>query len=309
MNHHTEKEQKQIEILAPAGSYASLEAALAAGADAIYAGGMRFGARAYAGNLSEEEYLRAIDEVHLQQKKIYMTVNTLLKDQELGELYDYLLPYYRQGLDAVIVQDPGVFSFIRGVFPDLPIHVSTQMTVTGSYGAEFFGKHGAQRIVPAREINLSEIREMKEKTGLEIECFVHGAMCYCYSGQCLMSSMIGGRSGNRGQCAQPCRLPYAVDGKKPQDIMSLKDLCTIEMIPDLVDAGIDSFKIEGRMKQPEYVYTVARMYRKYADLYLQEGRKGFHVDPQDLKILQSAYTRRGYMKGYYQCENLSLIHI
>ena len=140
-----------------------------------------------------------------------MTVNTLLKDYELAELYEYLLPYYRQGLDAVIVQDLGVFSFIREVFPDLPVHVSTQMTVTGEYGAEFFGRKGATRIVPAREISLEEVRRMKERTGLEMECFVHGAMCYCYSGQCLMSSMIGGRSGNRGQCAQPCRLPYSVE--------------------------------------------------------------------------------------------------
>lgn len=199
MNREAENRHNHIEILAPAGSYESLTAALAAGADAIYAGGMRFGARAYAGNLDEEQYLRAIDEVHLQQRKIYMTVNTLLKDYELAELYEYLLPYYRQGLDAVIVQDLGVFSFIREVFPDLPVHVSTQMTVTGEYGAEFFGRKGATRIVPAREISLEEVRRMKERTGLEMECFVHGAMCYCYSGQCLMSSMIGGRSGNRGQ--------------------------------------------------------------------------------------------------------------
>lgn len=303
MNREAENRHNHIEILAPAGSYESLTAALAAGADAIYAGGMRFGARAYAGNLDEEQYLRAIDEVHLQQRKIYMTVNTLLKDYELAELYEYLLPYYRQGLDAVIVQDLGVFSFIREVFPDLPVHVSTQMTVTGEYGAEFFGRKGATRIVPAREISLEEVRRMKERTGLEMECFVHGAMCYCYSGQCLMSSMIGGRSGNRGQCAQPCRLPYSVEGKKPQDLMSLKDLCTIEMIPDLIEAGIDSFKIEGRMKQPEYVYTVVRMYRKYVNLYLQKGRDGFRVKPEDLKTLENAYRRRGYMKGYYQCEN------
>ena len=298
MNREAENRHNHIEILAPAGSYESLTAALAAGADAIYAGGMRFGARAYAGNLDEEQYLRAIDEVHLQQRKIYLTVNTLLKDYELAELYEYLLPYYRQGLDAVIVQDLGVFSFIREVFPDLPVHVSTQMTVTGEYGAEFFGRKGATRIVPAREISLEEVRRMKERTGLEMECFVHGAMCYCYSGQCLMSSMIGGRSGNRGQCAQPCRLPYSVEGKKPQDLMSLKDLCTIEMIPDLIEAGIDSFKIEGRMKQPEYVYTVVRMYRKYVNLYLQKGRDGFRVKPEDLKTLENAYRRRGYMKGY-----------
>lgn len=236
---------------------------------------MRFGARAYAGNLDEEQYLRAIDEVHLQQRKIYMTVNTLLKDYELAELYEYLLPYYRQGLDAVIVQDLGVFSFIREVFPDLPVHVSTQMTVTGEYGAEFFGRKGATRIVPAREISLEEVRRMKERTGLEMECFVHGAMCYCYSGQCLMSSMIGGRSGNRGQCAQPCRLPYSVEGKKPQDLMSLKDLCTIEMIPDLIEAGIDSFKIEGRMRQPEYVLYGCTDVPQIRESLFAERARGF----------------------------------
>ena len=154
---------------------------------------------------------------------------------------------------------------------------------------------GAERIVPARELSLEEIRSMKKETGLEIECFVHGAMCYCYSGQCLMSSMIGGRSGNRGQCAQPCRLSYSVERQKPRELMSLKDLCTIDMIPELIEAGIDSFKIEGRMKQPDYVYIVVSMYRKYADLYLAEGAARYQVSAQDRKVLEGVY--------------LSLIHI
>lgn len=293
----------QIEILAPAGSYESLIAAISAGADAVYIGGTRFGARAYANNLDEERMLEAIDYVHLHGRKIYMTVNTLLKDNEISELYDYLLPYYKQGLDAVIVQDTGVFDYIKTNFPDLPIHVSTQMTVTNEASARFFKECGAERIVPARELSLDEVREMKEKTGLEIECFVHGALCYCYSGQCLLSSMIGGRSGNRGQCAQPCRLPYKVNGKKPQDILSLKDLCTIEMIPELIEAGIDSFKIEGRMKQPEYVYMVVSMYRKYVDLYLKDGKKKFAVSEKDIKLLQGIYRRRGYCDGYYNHHN------
>lgn len=296
--------KKEIEILAPAGSWDSLMAGISAGADAVYIGGSRFGARAYADNLDEEQMMRAIDYVHLHGRKIYMTVNTLLKEKELSELYDYLCPYYRQGLDAVIVQDMGVMRYIREVFPELAIHVSTQATVTNTHGAEFFRELGAVRIVPARELSLAEIREMKERTGLEIECFVHGALCYCYSGQCLLSSMIGGRSGNRGQCAQPCRLPYRVSGKGPAaDVMSLKDLCTIDLIPELVDAGIDSFKIEGRMKQPDYVYTVTGMYRKYTDLYLEHGKEGYQVSEEDRRKLTDSYRRRGYCEGYYKRQN------
>ena len=248
--------KREIEILAPAGSYESLKAAIAAGADAVYVGGNRFGARAYANNFSEEELLEAIDYVHLHGKKIYLTVNTLLKEKELErELYSYLLPYYRQGLDAVIVQDSGVLRFVREYFPSFPIHASTQMTITGADGARFMEEQGVERIVTARELSLKEIKEISEKTSLEIESFVHGALCYCYSGQCLYSSLLGGRSGNRGQCAQPCRLPYKVDGKTSY-VMSLKDLCTVEFIPDLAEAGIYSFKIEGRMKKPEYVAAV-----------------------------------------------------
>ena len=232
-----------------------------------------------------------------------MTVNTLLKEQELGELVDYLRPYYEQGLDAVIVQDIGAMRLIREAFPDLPLHVSTQATVTQTLSAQLFQRMGAERIVPARELSLEEIKNMKNATGLEIECFVHGALCYCYSGQCLMSSMIGGRSGNRGECAQPCRLPYRVENRKSADLMSLKDLCTIDMIPELVEAGIDSFKIEGRMKQPDYVYTVTQMYRKYTDIYLQKGKKGFHVTKEDKEKLENCYRRRGYCDGYYRKQN------
>lgn len=294
---------KKVEILAPAGSCESLRAAVCAGADAVYIGGSRFGARAYAENPDEEQLLEAIDYVHLHGRKIYMTVNTLLKDNELAQLYEYLLPYYERGVDAVIVQDLGVLDFVKEHFSGLPVHVSTQMTVTNALGAAFFKGKGAERIVPARELNLQEIRQMKDRTGLEIECFVHGALCYCYSGQCLMSSLIGGRSGNRGQCAQPCRLSYEVSGGKPSDILSLKDLCTIEMLPRLIGAGIDSFKIEGRMKQPEYVYTVVSVYRKYVDLYYEGGSENFRVSGEDMKLLQGAYRRRGYCEGYYEQNN------
>lgn len=296
--------KKNIEVLAPAGSYEILKAAIESGADAVYVGGSRFGARAFAQNFTEEELLDAIDYVHLRGKKLFLTVNTLIKEKEFKDLYTYLLPYYERGLDAVIVQDMGVLNYVKKQFPEMDVHASTQMTITNSISAEYLETLGVARVVPARELSLNEVKEIAEKTDLEIECFVHGALCYCYSGQCLMSSMIGGRSGNRGQCAQPCRLPYKVnDSKQPADIMSLKDLCTIEHIPDLIEAGITSFKIEGRMKQPSYVAVVTSMYRKYVDLYLAKGRKEFKVSKEDKEILLQAYKRRGYCDGYYYRHN------
>ncbi|MBQ2987216.1 MAG: U32 family peptidase [Tyzzerella sp.] len=297
--------RNNVEILSPAGSYESLKAAIAAGADAVYIGGTRFGARAYANNLTEEELLEAIDYVHLHGRRIYLTVNTLLKEQELQkELYKYLLPYYRQGIDAVIVQDIGVLKFIREQFPDLPIHASTQMTVTNVLGAKFLRDLGVERVVTAREMQLSEIKDITEHTDIEIESFVHGALCYSYSGQCLYSSLIGGRSGNRGQCAQPCRLPYCVnDEKNPQYVLSLKDMCTLEYIPELVEAGIYSFKIEGRMKKPEYVALVTAMYRKYVDLYFKYGKQKFFVEAKDREMLMDIYNRGGSHGGYYHIKN------
>lgn len=293
----------KIEILAPAGDYETLKAAVCAGADAVYAGGERFGARAYAKNFSKDELLSAIDYVHIHGKKLYLTVNTLVKEREFPELYDYLLPFYRQGLDAVIVQDVGVMEYIHIQFPGLSVHASTQMTITNVISARYLEQIGIRRIVPARELSLREIREIRENTKLEIECFVHGALCYCYSGQCLLSSMIGGRSGNRGQCAQPCRLPYQAGEGPARDLLSLKDLCMIQAIPDLIESGIWSFKIEGRMKQPGYVAVVTGMYRRYVDLYLRQGREGFHVSDADLSKLQHAYQRRGYCDGYYYRHN------
>lgn len=297
-----EKQNRSIEILAPAGSYESFRAAIAAGADAVYAGGPRFGARAFAENFSEQELLAAIDEAHLHHCRFYLTINTLLKDMEIGELPAYLQPLYEGGLDAVIVQDVGVLKLVREYFPQLEIHASTQMSITGVYGASFLKEAGAVRVVPARELSVEEVRQIKQKTGMEVECFVHGALCYCYSGQCLMSSMIGGRSGNRGQCAQPCRLIYESEGKIGH-LMSLKDICTLELIPDLIEAGIDSFKIEGRMKRPEYVAGVTAVYRKYTDLYLQYGRDGYHVAKQDKERLMDLYNRGGFHSGYYLQRN------
>lgn len=296
---------KKVEILSPAGSYESLKAAIAAGADAVYIGGTRFGARAYANNLHEDELLEAIDYVHLHGRKIYLTINTLLKEQELkNELYEYLLPYYKQGIDAVIVQDIGVLKYVKECFPDLPIHASTQMTITNQLGAKFLEELGVERVVTARELQLDEIKDIRDNTNLEIESFVHGALCYCYSGQCLYSSLIGGRSGNRGQCAQPCRLPYKVHERRELEyILSLKDMCTLEYIPELVAAGIDSFKIEGRMKKPEYVALVTAMYRKYVDLYLEKGKQHFFVEPKDREKLMDLYNRGGSHGGYYHTKN------
>ena len=317
--------KKKVEILAPAGSFDSMKAAVAAGADAVYMGGSRFGARAYAENPDEMGMLEAINYVHLHGRQLYMTVNTLVKEDEMDDLYDYLLPYYQAGLDAVIVQDMGVFSYIREHFPDLPVHASTQMTITGPEGAALMTRMGATRIVTARELSLEEIRSIYQETGVEIESFVHGALCYCYSGQCLFSSLIGGRSGNRGRCAQTCRLPFDVlrrlDENNPNEnknkkkengvlnpgdskyVLSLKDLCTLDILPDILEAGVYSLKIEGRMKSPRYTAGVVRLYRKYVDLYLKNGRKGYRVDPKDRKELLDLFDRGGQTLGYYTEHN------
>lgn len=294
---------KKVEILAPAGSFECLVAALKSGADAIYVGGDKFGARANANNFSLDELKQAIDLVHLHGKQLYLTVNTLLKEQEIcEELYEYLAPLYEHGMDAVIVQDLGVLQYIREQFVDLPIHASTQMTVTNLLGAKFLEQQGVERVVTSRELSVSEVGEIARETNLEIESFVHGALCYSYSGQCLFSSMIGGRSGNRGQCAQPCRLPYEVDGRSDY-FMSLKDICTLHDIPDLIEAGVYSFKIEGRMKKPEYVASVTSMYRKYVDLYLKKGRKGYRVSEEDLDLLRDIFNRGDFHGGYWKQHN------
>lgn len=301
---------KNIELLAPAGSYESLVAAVNAGADAVYIGGKKFSARAYADNPDEDVLIKGIEYAHIFGVNVYMTINTLLKESEIIELFDYIKTYYNAGVDAVIVQDLGVFEFIRKHFPDLPIHASTQMTITGSYGAIFLKKQGASRIVPAREISLEEIKDIDKKSDIEIECFVHGALCYSYSGQCLMSSMIGGRSGNRGRCAQTCRLPYDVyDGEKKlnkadeRNLLSCKDLCSLDILPDLIEAGIDSLKIEGRMKAPRYTAGVVSIWRKYLDLYKRLGRAGYNVDKADRKLLLDLFDRGGQTDGYYKEHN------
>lgn len=295
----------------------SIRAAVHAGADAVYAGGRLFGARAYADNPEKDALLEVIDYCHLYGVKLYLTVNTLLKEYELTQMLpEYLAPIYEHGVDAVLVQDFGVFHFLKHAFPDLPLHASTQMTVTGPDGVRLLKEMGAERVVLSRELSLAEIQAIRKKCDVELETFVHGALCYCYSGKCLMSSMIGGRSGNRGRCAQPCRLPWdlyesqdSVRGRRSlndpsqQYLLSPKDICTLRLLPELIDAGISSLKIEGRMKSPEYTAGVTAMYRKYIDLYLEKGRKGYHVDAADEKLLAQLFSRGAFSEGYYQERN------
>lgn len=297
------------ELLAPAGNKEAFQAALCAGADAVYVGGQKYGARAYADNFDEQTLLWAIDTAHLYEKKIYMTINTLVKKPELKELYDYFLPFYQAGLDGIIVQDFGVVSLMQKYFPQMKLHASTQMTVTGSMGAKLLKEKGMERVVPARELSLQEIVEIKKEADIEVETFIHGAMCYGYSGQCLFSSMLGQRSGNRGRCAGPCRLPYKAyyDGKRLNDEqslyqLSLKDLCSLDIIPDLMDAGIDSFKIEGRMKSKEYVSFVTGLYRYYMDAY-HTNPKEYRVEEKDKRNLQNLFSRGSIETGYYFVHN------
>lgn len=295
---------RKPELLAPAGNYESFLGAIAAGADAVYLAGTKYGARAYADNFTEEEICRAVSYAHIFDRKVYLTVNTLLKDEELKELTAYLTPYYLAGLDGVIVQDLGALLTIKEHFPGLKLHASTQMSLTGSVGARMLKDLGVVRIVPARELSLKEIISIKEETGLEIEAFIHGAMCYSYSGQCLFSSILGGRSGNRGRCAQPCRLPFRVGREGYEQYpLSMKDMCTVECLPALIEAGIDSFKIEGRMKKPEYAAGVTAIYRKYIDLYWQKGKEGYEVSREDRERIASLYIRSGMQEGYYFKQN------
>ncbi len=295
-------EKRIPEILAPAGTIEALEAAVKAGADAVYVGGSLYSARAFAGNFGPEEMLRAIDFCHLYGAKLYMAVNTLLKTDEIGQLSEYMRPYYSAGVDGVIVQDMGVAKVLHEAYPDLPLHGSTQMSVSSRWGASFLKDCGFTRVVPARELSLEEIKQIKNATDIEIESFVHGAMCFAYSGKCLMSSFIGGRSGNRGRCAQPCRQCYEIDRKSKAYILSLKDMCTLRELPELIDAGIDSFKIEGRMKKPEYVAATTDAYRRARDMYL-EGRWDDSVIEKMILDMQDIYNRGGFSNGYYYRKN------
>nr|WP_315100638.1 U32 family peptidase [uncultured Catonella sp.] len=307
--------KKEIEILAPAGSIDRMKAAFAGGADACYIGGKNFGARAYADNPEEKELVDAIYYAHVHNKKLYMTINTLIKEDEMKGLYNYVLPYYKAGIDAILVQDLGVLKFLHENFPDLVLHASTQMSVCDTGVVNLLEKFDVKRLVLSRELSLKEVTAFK-KEKIEIECFVHGALCVCYSGQCLMSAMNGGRSGNRGSCAGSCRMSYNLyagdnlTGKpahiletKPY-LLSPKDICALDLIPDMAEAGIDSFKIEGRMKRPEYAALTAYLYRKWTDVYLENGKEYFNSEKavrernSDIEKLSDIYNRGSFTKGY-----------
>lgn len=291
---------KNIELLAPAGTVESLYAAINSGADAIYMGGTKFSARAYASNFTNEDLEYVVRYAHLYGVKIFIAVNTLIKENELSEAVEYIDFLYSIGVDALIVQDFGIAKILRDRYKDFEVHSSTQMTIHNGEGAKFLKSQGFHRIVLARELNLKEIKYISSDLDIETEMFVHGALCVCYSGQCLMSSMIGGRSGNRGRCAQPCRLPYDIintkDGtNKKAYILSPKDMCNIDNVEDLIKTGTSSLKIEGRMKRPEYVAGVVKSYRKAIDSY---NNKGTFNSRNDEKVLLQLFNREGFSKAY-----------
>ena len=301
----------EMELLAPAGDLKILKSAINAGADAVYFGGDMFGARASAKNFSFEDAKEGLSYIHNRNKKAYLTVNTLLKNLEIeNQLYDYIKAYYEEGIDGVIIQDYGVFCFLREFFPELELHASTQMNISSKYGAHFLKDSGAKRIVPGRELSLDEIKTIHDEVGIEIEVFVHGALCVCYSGNCLMSSFIGGRSGNRGRCAQPCRLPYylcdenknLIDSEQKYYI-SPKDLWGIHDLPRLYNAGVYSLKVEGRLKNEAYVTNVVSVYRKYLDRLFTEGEKNYFVEKKDELRLLDAGNRGGFTNRYYDVHN------
>lgn len=300
----------EIEVLAPAGSLESLVAAVNAGADAIYIGGQKFGARAYAKNPQEDALLQGIVYAHHFGVKVYMTLNTLLKEDEIKDLCEYVRPYYEAGVDALIVQDLGVMDVLMTYFPDVDIHASTQMSIMGHASAAKLYQMGVRRVVLAREASFSEIQKIRKSSEIEIEGFIHGALCYSYSGQCFMSSLIGGRSANRGKCAGTCRLGFEAikNGKRLNKrdenyLLSCKDLCSLDILPDVLLAGVDSLKIEGRMKSPRYTAGVVRIWRKYVDLYQKVGAEGYRVEQKDRKELLDLYDRGGQTDGYYASHN------
>ena len=291
---------KKIELLAPAGNMNSLKAAISAGCDAVYLAGKLFGARSFAGNFSNEEIIEAINYSHLYGVKVYITVNTLIFDEEVESFLKYIDFIHRNNVDAVIIQDLGMLDLVRKTYPNLELHASTQMHIHNNEGVKLAKSIGIKRVVLARETDIDTIKEIKENNDIELEIFVHGALCISYSGQCLMSALIGGRSGNRGSCAQCCRQKYdlIVDNKKINSnnyLLSTKDLNTLEHINELIDIGVDSIKIEGRMKRPEYVYLVVSLYRKAIDSYLNTGK--VDINGNDIKNLKKLFNRE-FTKGF-----------
>jgi putative protease len=294
MNH------KPVELLAPAGSPDAYRAAASAGADAVYLGAKAFNARAQAQNFDDGALANVIEDAHVRGMKVYLTLNTLVKDSEFQEAATLASFVYREGIDGILVQDPGLIRLLRKIAPDLPLHASTQMTLHNTDGVRAAEKMGLKRVVLSRELTIPEIKEMSRSTGMELEVFVHGALCISRSGQCLLSSFIGGRSGNRGRCAQPCRLPWKKDhpGGCGEYLLSPRDLMTLEFLPELIASGVASLKIEGRLKSPEYVAAVVMVYRKYLDLALA-GPSAYKVDPADIRMLEQVFNRGGFTKGYF----------
>nr|MDA8234425.1 U32 family peptidase [Clostridia bacterium] len=295
------------ELLAPVGSWEALVAAVENGADAVYLGGKLFSARQYANNFSDEEMKKALDYAHFRGVRVFVTVNTLMADRELEQCLEYLRFLYEAGVDAVIVQDLGLVRLGRKLLPGLELHASTQMTVHNLEGVRLLEDLGFNRVVLSREVTLENMRYIRENCRAELEVFVHGALCVSYSGQCLMSSLIGGRSGNRGRCAQPCRLKYNLVGEKGENLsgedvgmhlLSPRDLNLVEHLPQLIEAGVKSFKVEGRMKRPEYVATVIRIYREALNRYFLA--RDYAVTAEDLKNLTQVFNRdftTGYLYG------------
>ena len=305
---------KNIELLSPVGDFECLKAAVQNGADSVYFGASLFNARASASNFDLETGLKdAISYAKLRGVHTHLTLNTLIKDSEFDNALEVAKKAYEYGIDAIIVQDLGLARYLIKNYPDLPIHASTQMTIHNLEGALEAEKLGFKRVVLSRELSLDEIKYICDNTNVEIETFIHGALCICYSGQCLFSSMVGGRSGNRGKCAQPCRLPYELNDNesgKALDkgyLLSTRDLCGLNYIPALIDAGVMCFKIEGRMKSPQYVATVTRIYRKYIDLALSD--KPYEIDDKDVEDLKQVFNRGGFSTGHFeQIPNKDLVY-
>ncbi len=283
------RKTKLPELLAPAGSMPALVAAVNAGADAVYVGGKSFSARAFAKNFDTDELTLAVRYCHLRGVKLYVTVNTLIYDKELDSAVEYVRELYKIGVDAIIAADTGLLYRLKNELPEMEVHLSTQLSLNNTLGVDFAGKvFGAKRAVLARESSLENIKSATENSDCEIEVFLHGALCVCHSGQCLFSSLVGGRSGNRGECAQPCRLPYN-NGKA---ILSLKDLSLANHVRELIDAGVASLKIEGRMKSPEYVYGVTKIYRDLLDEYR-------NADQKETRALERIFSRGGFTDAYF----------
>ncbi len=290
------------ELLAPGGSLEAAKAVIDAGANAVYTGLSRFSARAYAVNLQEEELTELLHYAHLHGASVHLTLNTLIKNREMEEALMLLKTPYEEGLDAVILQDHGLFSVVKKAYPGLSLHASTQMNLCSAGGARFLKERGAERVVLGRELSLEEISAIKREAEVEVEVFCHGALCCSYSGTCLLSAALGGRSANRGRCAGPCRLPYEAFGKKGYPF-SLKDLCTIRHLPEIARAGADSLKIEGRHKSKEYAVRVTEVYRKYLDRLKEEGPDGYTVDEKDIEALLQSGNRNGFTDRYLFVHN------